>query len=66
MKQKIVVVEIDDQGNSSLDLQNFQGTGCDKAARDFIGNDTVKSDKKKAEYYQQQSVKQLAKQGAGK
>lgn len=59
MKRKTIVVEIDEQGNSSLDLQGFEGKGCVEAAKDFRGDDSVKVERNKREFYvQSQAVKQ--------
>lgn len=58
MKRKTIVVEIDEQGNSSLDLQGFEGKGCAEAAKDFRGDDSVKVERNKREFYvQAQAVK---------
>ena len=43
MKEKTAVIEIDDQGNSSMDLEGFQGSGCSAVAKDFQGSDVVKN-----------------------
>lgn len=51
MKEKIVVVEIDAQGNSSIDLQGFQGRGCSDVAKDFQGRDVVGVVRNKPELY---------------
>ena len=51
MKEKIVVVEIDAQGNSSIDLQGFQGSGCSNVARDLQGRDVVGVVRNKPELY---------------
>ena len=51
MKEKTVVIEIDDQGNSSMDLEGFQGSGCSAVAKDFQGTDVVKNVRNKREFY---------------
>ena len=51
MKEKTVVIEIDDQGNSSMDLEGFQGSGCSAVAKDFQGSDAVKNVRNKREFY---------------
>ncbi len=51
MKEKTVVIEIDDQGNSSMDLEGFQGSGCSAVARDLQGSDAVKNVRNKREFY---------------
>jgi len=53
MKQKTVVIEIDEHGNSSLDLEGFQGSGCSAVAKDFQGRDAVRSVGNKREFYVQ-------------
>jgi hypothetical protein len=53
MKEKTVVIEIDDQGNSSMDLEGFQGIGCSAVAKDFQGSDAVKNVRNKREFYVQ-------------
>ena len=51
MKEKTVVIEIDEQGNSSMDLEGFQGSSCSAVARDFQGSDAVKNVRNKREFY---------------
>ena len=51
MKEKTVVIEIDERGNSSLDLEGFQGKGCADVAKDFRGGDVVKNARNKREFY---------------
>lgn len=53
MNEKAVVIEIDEQGNSSLDLEGFQGKGCADVARDFQGSDSVRNVRPKREFYLQ-------------
>ena len=53
MKEKTVVIEIDEQGNSSLDLEGFQGSGCSEVAKDFQASDAIKSVRNKREFYVQ-------------
>ena len=50
MGEKIITIEIDDQGNSSLDLKGFQGKGCGDVAEAFRGEDSLVMDRKKREY----------------
>ncbi|HET9215780.1 MAG TPA: hypothetical protein VFR18_02305 [Terriglobia bacterium] len=56
MKEKTVIIEIDEQGNSSIDLDGFHGKGCSDVAKDFQGQDALKSLRKKPEFYIQQTV----------
>ena len=37
MKEKTVIIEIDEQGNSTIDLDGFHGKGCADVAKDFQG-----------------------------
>ena len=43
MKEKTIVIEIDEQGNCSIDLEGFRGKGCADVAKDFQGSDAVKN-----------------------
>ena len=56
MKEKTVVIEIDEHGNSSIDLEGFQGKGCADVAKDFQGQDAVRSLRNKPEFYIQQTA----------
>jgi hypothetical protein len=56
MKEKMVIIEIDEQGNSSIDLEGFQGRGCTDVARDFQDSDIVKNVRNKPDFYMQTSV----------
>ena len=62
MNKKIVTIEIDTQGNSSIDLAGFQGKGCAKVAEQFRGPDVLRKSVTKREYNieekQQQKVQQ--------
>jgi hypothetical protein len=51
MKQKTVTIEIDEQGNSSIDLVGFQGKGCADVAKMFEGTDAVMKSEKKREFH---------------
>ena len=37
MGEKIVTIEIDEKGESSIDLEGFQGKGCGDVAAAFQG-----------------------------
>ena len=50
MGEKIITIEIDDQGNSSMDLKGFQGKGCGDVAEAFRGEDSLVTERKKSEY----------------
>ncbi|MBK7925986.1 MAG: hypothetical protein IPJ98_00415 [Bryobacterales bacterium] len=56
MREKTVTIEIDEQGNSSIDLEGFQGQGCAEVAKAFQGSDTVSVTRNKREFYAQASV----------
>ena len=58
MEQKTITVTIDEQGNSTLDLNGFSGQGCEKVHDDFRGGDVVKMERKKPAYYTGQHVQQ--------
>ena len=63
MQEKLITVEIDENGNSSIDLDGFHGQGCGDVAKDFRGGDSVtKSNKKREFYLQTTAVKQSQKQ----
>jgi hypothetical protein len=53
MQDKLVVIEIDEMGNSTIDLAGFQGQGCGDVAKDFRGDDGVAQSSKKREFYAQ-------------
>ncbi|MBX9600030.1 MAG: hypothetical protein K2X35_03460 [Bryobacteraceae bacterium] len=55
MAEKIVTIEIDESGNSSIDLEGFQGKGCADVAKALQGGDKVVRSEKKREYHVQQS-----------
>lgn len=62
MRSKIVTIEIDEQGNSSLDLDGFTGRGCGDVAKDFQGADAVVEVLTKREFYVAMPVKANLKQ----
>jgi len=51
MQQKTITVVIDQNGNSSVDLEGFAGQGCDNVLKDFQGDDRAKAQRKKAAFY---------------
>ena len=51
MGEKTIIVEIDEQGNSSIDLSGFHGRGCGDVAEALRGKDTLVVDHKKREYH---------------
>ena len=63
MQEKLITVEIDENGNSSIDIEGFQGQGCGDVAKDFRGGDSVTQSNKKREFYAQATaVKQSQQQ----
>jgi hypothetical protein len=56
MQEKLITVEIDENGNSFIDLEGFNGQGCSDVAKDFRGGDSVKHSRKKREFYSQTAV----------
>ena len=55
MQQKTITVVIDENGNSSVDLEGFAGQGCEKVLKDFQGGDRAKVERKKAAFYNNQA-----------
>lgn len=53
MQQKTITVVIDQNGDSSVDLEGFAGQGCEKALKDFQGEDRVKRQRRKPAFYNQ-------------
>jgi len=51
VQQKMITVVIDENGNSSVDLEGFAGHGCEKVLKDFQGHDRAKVERKKAVFY---------------
>ena len=63
MQEKLITVEIDENGNSSIDLEGFQGQGCGDVTKDFRGGDSVTQSSKKRDFYTQaNAVKQSLQQ----
>jgi hypothetical protein len=56
MAEKTVTILIDEDGNSSIDLEGFADNSCAKVFEDFRGGDTVKAEHKKASYYNQKQT----------
>ena len=53
MQQKTITVVIDENGNSSVDLDGFSGQGCEKVLKDFQGRDRARAVNKKPAFYSQ-------------
>ena len=51
MQEKLITVEIDEAGNSTIDLEGFHGQGCGDVSKDFRGDDSVTKSTKKREFY---------------
>jgi hypothetical protein len=51
MPEKTINIEIDEDGNSSLDLNGFQGKGCGDIAKVLQSSDRVIRSDKKREFH---------------
>jgi hypothetical protein len=51
MQEKTITIEIEEQGNSSIDLEGFQGKGCADVTKAFQGSDTVTKSRAKRDFY---------------
>jgi len=51
MGEKTITVEIDELGNSSIELIGFHGKGCGDIAEALRGKDTLVVNRKKREYH---------------
>ncbi len=58
MRDRTITITIDEQGNAAIDLEGFEGRGCEKAFEDFRGGDTVKLERKKPAYYTRRQPEQ--------
>jgi len=58
MQEKTIRITIDEQGNSTLDLDGFAGQSCEKVFDDFRGADKVKLERKKPAYYAGRELEQ--------
>ena len=65
MTQKTITIEIDEQGNSSMDLSGFQGQGCGEVAKALQGADIVTTSRKKREFHVEATASTAARQGRG-
>jgi hypothetical protein len=53
MAEKIVTVEVDKNGNFTVDLAGFQGKGCKAVADAFASVGKVVNEETKPEYFQE-------------
>ena len=53
---KEIIVLIDEEGNSSVDLTGFSDGSCARVMKDFQGDDRVVAEHKKPEYYRQKQT----------
>ena len=65
MGEKTITIEIDEQGNSSLDLTGFQGKGCGEVAKALQGADAVTKSRKKLEFHVEAAAKRAVEQRRG-
>jgi hypothetical protein len=61
--QKTVMIVIDENGNSSIDLEGFADNSCSKVFDDFRGGDKVRTERKKPSFYNQTQTKKQASTG---
>lgn len=61
--KKIITIEIDETGETSVDLNGFHGKGCQAVIDAFRAGDTVKSTRTKPEYSIEQKQQHVQKQG---
>jgi len=65
MTEKTITIEIDEQGNSSLDLSGFQGKGCGEVAKALQGTDIVTTSRKKREFHVEATASNAVRQQRG-
>lgn len=53
MAHKTVTVTIDENGDSTIDLNGFAGRGCDQVLAEFAGRDRIKYERAEPEYHVQ-------------
>lgn len=58
MAEKTITIEIDEQGNSSVDIEGFQGKRCGDVAKALQGADKVTKSEKKREFHVEGAVRQ--------
>jgi hypothetical protein len=57
-KKKTITIEIDVDGTSTIDLDGFEGRGCEQALKDFRGSDKIVKSVTKPEFYRMQQTQQ--------
>jgi hypothetical protein len=57
MKQ--IIITVDENGNSSIDLQGFHGKGCAEVMKALRGSDTVRKSITKPEYAEQEQTQKV-------
>jgi hypothetical protein len=65
MGEKTITIEIDEQGNSSIDLAGFHGKGCGDVAEALRGKDALVVDRKKREYHVAVAESRLVRNSTG-
>ena len=64
MSQKTITIIIDENGNSTIDLDGFADNSCGKVFEDFRGGDKVKTEqRKKTSFYNSKPVEDQAQTG---
>ena len=63
MSQKTITIIIDENGNSSIDLDGFADNSCGKVFEDFRGGDKVKTEQRKVSFYNSKPIEKQAKTG---
>jgi hypothetical protein len=63
MAQKTVTIVIDENGNSSIDLEGFADNSCSKVFDDFRGGDRVRTERKKPSFYDRKQTEKPASAG---
>ena len=63
MTRKTVIVTIDENGDSTVDLNGFAGKGCDQVLKNFAGRDHLMVERAKPEYHIHGQEKQTVQTG---
>ena len=62
MNRKTVTIEIDEHGNSAVDLAGFQGKSCEEVAKAFRSGDAVLRSRLKREFHVHVAARQSGRQ----